>query len=240
MNPTVLLSKEWVRYVLILLVGITVGAVFYPTKKIEEKTSLRYEQQITSLKEQQSKEISTLNQAVDQAKQETQSVKEDSDKKISSLRSQISELKSKTTTIHYKVIKPDGTVVERDSTQSDVDNTSDTVTQVQQEYKQQLDAIDQKWSTMHEQVIAQMTKDFSAKESEYQSTIESLQKSKTVTVNEKHFSVEGGMMNDKDYYVHATADLWGPVFLGLQGEIRSTNSDQSADNRLGMGIGIRF
>lgn len=42
------------------------------------------------------------------------------------------------------------------------------------------------------------------------------------------------MDQDKNYYGHATADLWGPVFLGVHGQINKT------DSKLGAGIGVRF
>jgi hypothetical protein len=40
--------------------------------------------------------------------------------------------------------------------------------------------------------------------------------------------------------LHATADLWGPVFLGLQGEVKKLYDDVNNDNRIGAGVGIRF
>lgn len=238
--PSVVLNNIWVRYILILFIGITVGAVFYPTKTIEEKTSMKYQQEIDTLNQQHSQEVKTLNDQINKQASDSKSYKEQSDKKINSLTTQITNLSSKQKTVHYKLIKPDGTIEERDYTENDIDKSSQTVTKVQEEFKQKIDSIEKKWSQIHETRVAQLQKEFDAKSATYQQTIESLQTSKTVTVNPKHFGVEGGVMTDRDYYVHANADLWGPVFVGLQSEFKSGSSDADAQNRFGLGLGIRF
>ena len=46
-----LLKNEYIRGGLILAVGITIGVLFYPSKRVEEKVSQKYEQEITALKE---------------------------------------------------------------------------------------------------------------------------------------------------------------------------------------------
>lgn len=240
MLPTFITDNVWLRYIIILFVGIAVGALFYPTKRIEEKTSQKYEQEISSIKQQHSKETQDLKIALDKEQKDSKSFHQESNHKISSLSSQISSLKSKQKTSHYKLVKPDGTIEERDFTESDVEQSSKTVTRIQDEFKTKVNSIENKWSKIHEERTAELKKEFNSKEQDYQKTIASLEKSKTTTVNEKHFGIEGGIMSDKDYYLHATADLFGPIFLGVQGEIKSSKSNQSLDNRLGLGIGLRF
>jgi len=240
MNPVELLKNEYVRGVLVLLVGITIGALFYPTKRIEEKVSQKYEQQITSLKEQHSKELQTVNEAKDKIEADSKQYHQETERKITTLTSQVSELKSKQKITTYKLVKPDGTIEERSYTENDIDQSTKTITSIQDEFKQKIDAIETKWSTIHEQRVTQIKKDFDSKEQSYQQTIASLEKSKTVSVNEKHFGLEVGMMTSKDYYAHVTADVWGPVFIGVQGEMKPPSMDQSADNRMGAGIGLRF
>lgn len=204
LNPAAALQNIWVRYILILFVGITVGAIFYPTRRVEEKTSAKYEQQIS------------------QMKTEFSQYKSLSEEKITSLTSQVTDLSSHSKVVYEKITRPDGTIEVHQTT---VKNTTENT--------------DSSSSTTDEKTV-QMQKDFASKEQQYQQTIQTLEKSKTVTVNEKHFGVEIGIMNDKDYYVHGTADLWGPVFLGIQGEVKGPSSDQNADNRVGVGIGLRF
>lgn len=228
-----LLTNIYVRYILILIVGITIGVIFYPTKSVVEKTSKKYEQEIATLNEQHSQELKVVNESLDKSEAENKSLYEETDQKISSLTIQLSELKSKQKITTYKLVKPDGTVVERSFTENDVDQTSNTVTSVQQEFKQKIDAIEVKWSKIHEDKVTQISKEFDAKEQAYQKTIVSLQTSKVTTVNQKQFGLEGGILTDRGYYGHVTMDLWGPVYVGLQGEF-------GIDSKAGAGIGVRF
>lgn len=235
-----LLNNEYVRATLILLIGITIGALFYPTKKIEEKVSQRYEQQILTLNEKHSQELKSISEAKDKVEQESKEYHKTSEQKISSLTSQVTELKSKQKTSTYKLVKPDGTIEERTFTESEIDQSTKTITKIQEEFKQKVDSIEQKWSQIHEQRVTELKKQFDSKEQGYQETIATLEKSKTVSVNEKHFGVEAGVMNDKAYYAHLTGDVWGPLFIGVQGELKTPDIKQSGESRFGLGVGLRF
>ena len=204
MNPLDLLKNDYVRGVLILLLGVTIGALFYPTKKVEEKVSQKYEQQIS------------------QIKSEFQTYKSVSEEKITSLTSQVTELNTHQKIVYVKVVKPDGTVEIHKTTEKDTQESDSKSSQVTQDK------------------ITQIQSEFASKEKTYQETIATLEKSKTTSVNEKRFGIEVGMMSDKDYYAHATMGLWGPLFIGLQGEVKLQNGAEPADNRIGAGIGINF
>lgn len=227
------MNNVWVRYILILLLGITVGAVFYPTKRIDEKISQKYEQQISTMKEQHNTELKEVQESLIKSEQQTAQVQTDSEQKIFTLTTQISELKSKKKQTTYKIIKPDGTVIERTTSEEDVDNTSSTVIQAQQEYQIKIDSLTTQLKQESDQKITKIQSDFTVKEAAYQQTISSLQSSKTVSVNQKQFGLEGGMLTNRDYYGHITMDVWGPMFIGIQGEF-------GTDSKAGAGIGIRF
>lgn len=233
MNLRDLLSKEWVRLVGVLLIGVTIGAIFYPTKRIEEKISQKYEQVISSLKETHQKEVDSVKEEFVKVSAEYHSYHQETEHKISTLTSQVSELKSRQRISTYKLVKPDGTIEERSFTENEIDQSTKTVTKIQDEFKQKVDAIESKWSKIHQERVATIQKSFDSKESDYKKTIETLEKSKTVSVNEKRFGLEVGMLTDKNYYGHATADLWGPVFVGV-------NAEFSVDNTIGLGVGIHF
>lgn len=235
MNFADLLSKEWVRLVGVLLIGITIGALFYPTKKIEEKITQKYEQEISSLKEVHSKELQESTEKYAATLKENKELHIQSEQKISSLTTELKNLQSKQKTSYYKLIKPDGTIEIKKFSESEVTESSKVVTQIQQEFKTKIDSIESRYAAIHKERIEKIQKDYDSKESEYKKTIAELTKSKTVSVNEKKFGIEAGMTNDKDYYGHATADLWGPVFIGIHGELGKNNN-----NKLGAGIGLRF
>ena len=235
MNFTELLSKEWFRLTGMLLIGVTIGAVFYPTKKIEEKLTYKFQQEISSLKEVHAKEVQEVAEKYTASLKENKELHIESERKISKLTIENKNLQSRVKTAYYKLIKPDGTIEIKKFTESEVSESTRVVTQIQEEFKTKIDNIETKWSEIHEERVAKLQKDFDSKESGYQKTIEELTKSKTVSVNEKHFGLEAGMMSNKNYYGHATADLWGPVFVGVHGELGANN-----DNKLGAGIGLRF
>ena len=234
---TDLLKNEYIRGGLILAVGITIGVLFYPSKRIEEKVSQKYEQEIAVLKEAHTKEVQTLAEAKTKVEQEAKEYHSTTEKKISSLTTQVSELKSKQKIATYKLVKPDGTIEERTYTENEIDQSTKTVTKIQEEFKQKVDSIEQKWSSIHETRVTAIKKEFDSKESEYKKTIASLESSKVTTINEKRFGLEAGITNEKNYYGHATADLWGPVFVGVHGQVGANGNNA---NNMGLGLGLRF
>ena len=232
-----LLSKEWVRLVGVLLIGITIGALFYPTKHIEEKLTVKHQEEINNLKEQHSKEMVDVTEKYASSLKENKSLKEESERKISKLTDEVKSLKSKTKSSTYKLVKPDGTIEERTFSESEIDESSHVVTQIQEEFKTKVEQIESRYATIHAERVTAIKKEFDSKESEYKKTIDELTKSKTVSVNEKRFGIEAGILTDKNYYGHATMDLWGPVFLGVHGEL---SQERLNGNKMGAGIGLRF
>lgn len=235
MNFADLLSKEWVRLVGVLLIGITIGVVFYPSKRIEEKITQKYEQEIANVKETYGKTIQDTTEKYAAVLNENKQLHVETEKKITSLTSEIKNLQSKQKTSYYKLIKPDGTIEIKKFSESEVNESSRVVTQIQQEFKTKIDQIETKYASIHKERVEKLQQEFSSKESEYKKTIVELSKSKTVSINEKRFGLEAGILTNKNYYGHATMDVWGPTFIGVHGEGGSNN-----DNKLGIGIGLRF
>lgn len=227
-------QNPWVRYIVILFIGITVGALFYPTRELKETLNKTHQEEISKLNQQHSQEMQKVNEQVTQLQQDNKQLKIDTDLKISKLTQENTTLKSHTRTVHYKLVKPDGTIEERDFTDSDVDESQQVVTSIQTEFKQKVDAIETKWSQIHKERVAELQKEWDSKEQTYKKQIDTLQFTKSEVVNPKKFGIEAGMMTNKDYYGHATMDLWGPIFIGVQGEAGPSNPS------MGAGLGIRF
>jgi hypothetical protein len=231
-----LLSNQYVKLIGTLLIGITIGALFYPTKHIEEKLTQKHQEEITALKETHQKEVSDVLERYSATLKENKELHIESEKKITKLTEEVKTLQSKQKTAYYKIVRPDGTIEIKKFTESEVNESSKVVTQIQEEFKKKVDSIETKWSEIHKERVAKMQSEFNSKESEYKKTIDELQKSKTVTINEKHFGIEAGILTNKDYYGHATMDVWGPMFLGVHGEL----GQNGHDSRLGAGVGLRF
>lgn len=231
------LKNEYIRGGLILLIGITIGVLFYPTKRIEEKMTQKHQQEISILKEQHSKETQDIVEKYAASLKENKELRAESELKISKLTSEIKTLQSKQKTATYKLVKPDGTIEERTFTESEVNESSKVVTKIQEEFKTKIEQIETKYATIHAERVASLKRDFDSKESEYKKTIDELQKSKTVSVNEKRFGIEAGITNEKNYYGHATMDVWGPTFIGVHGQVGANGNDA---NNMGIGLGLRF
>ncbi len=228
-----LMQKEWVRYVGMLLVGITIGAIFYPTKRIEEKVSQKYQAEIASIKETHAKEMSETQDKFTKTLQEQKEVHRQSEMKISQLTTEVKSLQSKQKTSYYKIVRPDGTIEVKKFTESEVNESSQVVTQIQQEFKTKVDEIETKWLTIHKEQVTKLKKEFDSKEEQYKKEISEYKSSKVTEVNQKRFGLEAGITSDKNYYGHFTADLWGPIFVGAHGEM-------GQNKNLGVGAGLRF
>jgi len=236
MENKAIFSNEWVRYVLILIGGITIGALFYPSKRIEEQISSRYESEISSLKESHNRLIERTKEEYTSSLKESSVRLEESQKKIVSLTTQVRDLKSKQKTAKYKIVRPDGTIEEKEFTETETQESNKVITEIKEEFNIKITQVEQKWSDIHKQRVIELSKEFTLKEAQYKKTIASLQASKVISINEKKFSIEGGYSTNDSYYGHASMDIWGPTFIGIHGEINKNNNN----NYLGIGLGLRF
>lgn len=231
-----LLQNQLVRYALVLIVGVGIGAVCYPSSHIEEKLHKKYEEEVKTLTETHEQELKSLKESYDKSSEEYKSYKSESEKKVQSLTVQIHNMESKQKTSYYKLVKPDGTIEVKKFSESDVNESSTAITQIQEEFKTKVESIEQKWETIHKQRVEEIKKDFTQKEETYKHKIEELEQSRTVDTNKKSFGAEGGYNTDRQYYLHVTGDLFGPLFMGVHGE-----TDQKADKKsIGAGLGIHF
>jgi hypothetical protein len=226
-------GQQWFRYLAVALIGVTVGALFYPTKRIEERVSQKYQAEMTSLKEVHAKEISETKDNYDKQLQVSNKKIQESELKVTKLSSEVRNLQSKQKTAFFKIVRADGTVEIQKFSESEVNESTKVVTQIQTEFKQKIEQIEQKWETIHKDRVTKLQKDFESKEEAYKKEISEFKSSKVTEVNKKNFGIEGGMTTDKNYYGHATADIWGPVFLGLHGTMGN-------NKELGAGLGLRF
>jgi hypothetical protein len=232
-------DNKVVQLLLTLCVGIVIGVVVYPTKSIREEERSTYQQQLSKLTEQHSAELSSTKQDLRKKEIELKEFKQDTEKKMVKLTQQVSDLKSKQKTAYYKVIKPDGTIEIKKFSESEVTESTQVVSQIQEEFKEKITSLEKRWSEIHEKRVSDIKKEFDSKESQYQLTIAKLEKEKKVDINPKRFGLELGYTTLSRYYVHTTADVVGPLFLGLHGDIDSSLSINQG-GALGLGVGIRF
>jgi uncharacterized coiled-coil protein SlyX len=220
----IIAGSKLLQFVLVFGAGLVIGALFYPTKHIETKTSQKYEQQITDLKTQQGQQVQTMQKQIDTVTQQNKKLTSQYQAKIASLTTQVQSLQSKKKTSYYKLVKPDGTVVIKSNTENDTDESDQVVTQVQQEYQQKITQLQTTMTQQHQQEISTLQKQWSDKEQQYQKTIASLQTSKVVDINQKNFGIDVGWLTDNTYFGDATYTLLGPIYVGIQVQAGSTNA----------------
>lgn len=232
-------DSRLIQLILTLCLGVIIGALAYPSKSIREEERSTYQNQLTKLKEQHASELSSAKQEFSKKETEFKEFKQDTEKKLVKLTQQVTDLKSKQKTSYYKLIKPDGTIEIKKFSESEVTESTKVVSKIQEEFKERISSLEKRWSDIHEQRVLDIKKQFDTKESEYQLTIAELKKEKKIEINQKRFGLEFGYTTQSRYYVHSTADVVGPVFFGLHGEIDSSLSINQ-NGALGLGVGIRF
>jgi uncharacterized protein (DUF3084 family) len=226
-------NSRLLQFTLVLIFGIAIGAIAYPTKRIEEREKSKYQEELKIVNESHDKLIKQITSEIDKTTSEYKQYRSNSEQKISKLTYQIHDLRSKQKTSYYKIVRPDGTVEIKKYSETDVSESTQTIDQIQQEFKRQMDSITKQTEELHKKQIENLQHDFDSKERSYQNKITELEKSKVEEINQKHFGLEVGMNTNMSYYGHATADLFGPFFAGVQTDISMTPS-------FGLGIGIRF
>lgn len=229
------LSNRVVQFVLVLIVGVAIGALFYPTKRIEEKVEQKYEKLLKTERQEKETLRKSLSEEVDELKQEKTNLTIESSQKITKLQYQVRELESRKTENYYKIIKPDGTIEEKRYSESEVTETSTVVLQVREEFDKKVTEISERWQRVHRKRVEELKKDFEKKESEYEKTIASLKSEKKTEINPKTYGLEVGYSSDQTYYLHSNIDVFGPIFLGVH-----ANSNFTNDSAIGAGVGIRF
>lgn len=230
-----LLKNRVVQLLIALVVGAAIGALFYPTKNVEERVKKEYEQKIEKVSEEKEKIRKTLSEEIDQLEEERTELKIETSRKITKLTYQIRELESSKKETFYKIVRPDGTIEEKRYTESEVSETSQVVTKVREEFDRKVSQIAERWKSVHKRRVEQLKKDFDKKESKYQKTIAKLESEKKVEINPKKYGVEVGYTSENRYYGHVNVDVFGPLFIGLHTESNFLN-----EHSVGAGVGIRF
>lgn len=226
-------SNSWIQFLPVLVAGIAIGAIFYPTKHIEERERQKHELETKILNETHAKELSQVRDTLDKVNQQSNEYRKEAEVRISKLTAENSTLKSKVKTAYYKVVRPDGTIEIKKFTESEVDESRQVITSIQQEFKEKIASIENRWETIHRERVTAITKEFNSKEESYKRQIDELERRKVVDVNKKSFGVEVGVMTNASYYGHVSYDVFGPVFIGGHAQFGSQNG-------LGTGIGLRF
>ena len=241
MKPVIQYIKDnaWARYVLLFVAGIAIGAIFYPSKtiikevKVEDTTRIeRLEKELTNTKEKYEEKLT-------QKQEENKTLEITMNKKVESLTSEIRVLQSKIKTSYYKLVKPDGTIEERQFTESEVNESTQVVQSIREEFTQKILEIENRWMTIHRERVTAIEIQHAKEVTEFTEKIKKLEQYEKIEINKRSTQFELGFLSNKNYYLHVTRDLFGPIFIGVHTQ---TNLGLLADPQfaVGGGVGWRF
>ncbi len=228
--------KVDLKYVIIIAIACLIaGGVLYPSKTIDERVRQTYQEKIDKLTTEKS--TLQIEHALKEIAQFKQSLikQEEINKKVSVLKIENRSLREKTKERWFKLIKPDGTIVEKRYRESDKQETSKIVTYIKEEFTRKVKSIENSWKRIHKEQVTKIKEQHSKEIAEKKEIIAKLDKHKVTKINERKFGLAVGMMSDRDYFSNISYDIAGPFFIDLQ--IESNGSDS---NSAGIGIGIRF
>lgn len=237
------LGNRITQLLLALLIGGALGVVFYPTKTIEEtainKTRVEEMKKQQVLEKKHQEEVISLHEKFEEKEKSLIKTITQSSTKISTLTKEVTSLKSKTQERTYRLVKPDGTIVEKTYKESDTEAMNTVVTDVKKEFDQKISQVEKRWKTTHVDRIKDIQVKFNSSLATLQETYrKEMNEMKTATltkVNEKRFGVEIGALLNLDWYVHSTGTIYGPIFVG--GGVILNNLDLSSAN---LGLGVQF
>jgi hypothetical protein len=225
------------RYVQLVIVGLTcfgMAFLFKPSTTTETEVIEKHEQEIERLNVEIASLLKSHVEIVAEKESEFKKLQVETEKTVKSLKSENSSLKQKIKTRIVKIIKPDGTIVEESVSESDTESTSLIITQVQEEFKQKITEVEERWKSIHEQRVSTLQQNYEKKEQEYQKTIDELHSKTVVKVNEKKLGLEAGYTVKKSIYGHMTYDFANPFFLG------GTIEKEKEQYDFGLGFGVRL
>jgi hypothetical protein len=235
---------DWFKMTISLLLGGVVGVVFYPSKSITERETSKlketYELKIQEIQRTYAEESKSLSEKLSTQESESRTREFELSKRVESLTQENKSLKQSSKKQKFKLVKPDGTIIEKELEQSNSEEISSTVTSIKEEFNHKIKSIEEKWKKVHEERIVELKKKFDQdieKAKSEQKVVEKIvEKEKIVEVNKKKLRPEvGAAYNKEDLmgYFHLSYPVAGPVFIG--GGV-SGNKTKLGEVQLGVGL----
>jgi uncharacterized protein YPO0396 len=230
-----LLKNRVVQLGLAVLIGAAIGALFYPTKRIEERVKQEYQERVETERTEKETLRKQLTEEINELREEKTTLTVETTKTIAKLTYEVRELQSKKKETFYKIVRPDGTIEIRKFKESEVNETTQVITSVREEFDQKIVEIEDRWKRVHTKRVEDLKKDFDSKEKTYKEVIAKLESEKITDINPKKYGLEVGYLSSQQYYFHGNVDVFGPVFIGVH-----TQTNFGNEHAVGAGIGLRF
>lgn len=235
MNYLEIIKNRYVQLVSCFAIGAAVGVIFYPQSRTEERMKLAYENKETELRASHRLELTQAAEDISKEEATHKEYREETSKKLDKLTVENSTLKQSMKKQKLKIVRPDGTIIEKEVEESNSESTKTVITEIREEFDRKVSSIENKWKKIHEERISSIKKEFDEKLEKAKSENKVVEKEKIVEKNSKKLRTELGYTSKKDYYNHNSYTLWGPVFMGAG--LSGTEKDLK---EVHAGIGIEF
>jgi hypothetical protein len=238
-------QQLWFKMASALLLGMAIGVIFYPTKIATEKETSKlketYNLKITEMKKQSEEDSYKYLGQLSILEESKKTLEQETAKKVESLTQENRSLKQSSKKQKFKLVKPDGTIIEREMEQSQSEEVLSVITSVREEFNQKVKSIEDRWKKVHEERIVEMNKKFEIdieKTRSEQKVVEKIvEKVKIVESNKKKLRPELGLSYNENSevngYFHMSYPIVGPIFVGGG---TSANKSGVSDVRLGFGL----
>lgn len=252
MEIKALLQNRYVQLVGVLLLGITIGALFYPTKSIEERvereTSAEYEKKITEIEAEHKEKEEQLQEKVASEEASRKTLERETSEKIEILTTENRQLKESTKKKRFKLVKPDGTIIEKEYEESNREEVTSIVTEVRKEFDEKIKQTEDRWKKAYRERLVKIKEKqdtlVANLQEEHKIEIEKLKSEKVVKVNEKKFRTEIGYTTDNEVRVGGSYKLWGPISIGGSVDIGTDGiregSGLGSGGEVHIGFGFEF
>lgn len=226
-----IIKNRYFQVCVALLLGVGIGVVFYPSKKIKEsfekEISLQYEKKISILKNEHKEREESLQDRLSQEESSRKEYEKESTKKIDTLKSENKRLSESSKRKWFKLIKPDGTVIEKEYEENNREEVVSVITEIKEEFNEKIKSTEEKWKKTFKERLVKIKDKFDLKESkmisDHKKEIEKVKSEKMVSINEKKMRIHGGYTTDKDVRAGMGYSLWGPISI-------ETSIDKSIEN----------
>lgn len=236
------LENRYVQLALAFIIGGALSALFYVPKTTETREKIEIlETKKVELERELDETRTNLRQtreSLDQTVSEYKTFEEETSEKIESLRVENSKLVQSNKRKRFKLVKPDGTIIEKEYEESQSEEVTSVVTEVRKEFDTKVKSIESKWERIHKERVTKIVEEYERRLKEKKTEIVEkeviVEREKIVKVNEKKLRTEAGYTSDKKVYGHISYPVWGPFFLG--GGAASTTDFQESEARVGIGL----
>jgi len=229
------LQNKYIQWILILIIGISIGAICYPSKSIRIDEQQKYQRQLEKKQQEHVKQVKDMVDKFDATQTSMKTKIEESNRKVHSLTQENHELRKKTDEGTLKIVKPDGTIIEKTYKKTETEQISQITTEITEEFNRKVKSIENKWMTIHKQRVSKIKQEFDKQIKEKEQVISEFKRKKSVEINKRSFGIAVGYLTNNNYYTSISRDVFGPVFIDVK-----TESNFANNFAVGGGIGLRF